>query len=142
MGQTATASTADAIAIGRLSNSSGTGSIAISNFSSTASGHSSSVLGRGLTASGFSSRAFGFEVQVGTGVAQINDATADVGNYSMGFGLGDASTATLPQITGNETMAIFFGDQQGEDITATNVLALEGGSLLLSNDSGTACAAA
>ncbi|MEM6810917.1 MAG: tail fiber domain-containing protein [Pseudomonadota bacterium] len=110
-------------------------------FSNTASGERSLVGGSRNTATGFSSTAFGTEVQVGTGVAQTTDANPDVGNYSVGFGLGDASTGTLPQITGNETMAIFFGDQESEDITATNVLALEGGSLLLSNDSGTDCAA-
>ncbi len=106
-----------------------------------ASGNSSTAIGRSVIATGFNSMAFGNDIQVGTGTAQTVDTNAGEGNYSIAYGLGDASTSTKPRVTGNETAAFFFGDQQGENITATNVLALEGGSLLLSNDSGTACAA-
>ncbi|MEM8832978.1 MAG: hypothetical protein AAGB32_00410, partial [Pseudomonadota bacterium] len=121
---------------------SGDYSVALGSFT-TASGQESTAFGNATIAQGDFSTAFGRgNTAAGTYSTAIGREVTATGDYSFGIGLGDASTATLPEITGNETMAIFFGDQQGEDITATNVLALEGGSLLLSNDSGTACSAA
>jgi|GEM_PF-6238669 len=154
-GRNSTATANSAITLGNNSDSTGFQSISIGDnltssnnnsvtigTDSQAQGRQSITLGSFNRASGFNSFAFGHNALAGSGIPQSNDLSADAGNYSMAFGLGNASTASLPQVSGNESAAFFFGDQQGEDITATNVLALEGGSLLLSNDSGTACAAA
>ncbi|MEZ5902401.1 MAG: tail fiber domain-containing protein [Alphaproteobacteria bacterium] len=121
-------------ASGGLSHASGANSLA--------SGVLSFAHGGTALATGFNSIAFGGEVLAGDGTAQTNHATAGKGNFSVAFGLGLASAGNNPRVSGNQSFGIFFGDQVNEDITATNVLALEGGSLLLSNDSGTACDAA
>ncbi len=154
LGGFATASGNNSVALGRATNASGTDSIAMGGGTfasgnnstaigsqSTASGTHSVVIGHQSTASGFSSTSFGYRVIAGSGVPQPFGGNSGVGNYSVAFGLGNSSFTLPPRVSGNESFGIFFGDQSGEDITATNVLALEGGSLLLSNDSGTACAA-
>jgi len=121
-------------ASGGLSHASGANSLA--------GGVLSFAHGGTALATGYNSIAFGGEVLAGDGTAQTGHATAGKGNFSVAFGLGLASAGNNPRVSGNQSFGIFFGDQVNEDITATNVLALEGGSLLLSNDSGTACVAA
>ncbi len=135
-----TASGSNSVAMGN-SLSSGSASTALA--SGRAEGNLSTAIGQGTNSFGFRSIAIGSEVTAGNFTAQTNNSNTGVGNYSMAFGLGDsgATSFSFPRLTGNESVAFFFGNQSSANIAATNVLALEGGSLLLSNDSGTACAA-
>ncbi len=108
----------------------------------TASGPYSTVIGTDSAASGAFARTFGRNSHAaGLNSTAIGQGIRVNGDYSMGFSMGNNGFATAARVSGAESAAFFFGIQNSEDITATNVLALEGGSLLLSNDSGTACAA-
>ena len=86
-----------------------------SGLNSTASGDASTALGYGTLASGNSSTAMGRE------------ATAS-GNYSMAIGLGNATT-TAPVVSGNDSLGIFMGDQDGVDVASANTMAIMGGNV-------------
>ena len=100
----------------------GLNSVAMGN-NATASGLSSFAVGQNVSAGGNHSTAFGHEVIAGTGVG--------VGDYSMAFGLGNASTFNYPRVTGNSSFGIFMGDQQGINLNAANTMALLGGRFLI-----------
>ncbi len=104
----------------------------------TASGNGSTAWGYGgVTSSGTGTTAFGQNVTAGTGANAIAfgfDAQA-TGTRSLAIGLGDASTATFPRVSGTGSMGIFMGDQQGVNITASSTMAILGGSVVINSDS-------
>ncbi len=122
-GSFTTASAQYSTAFGREANAIGTNSIAA---------------GRYANASGFASLAFGNQVIAGDNTAQTSGATSGKGNYSVAFGLGESggSTANYPRVTGNESLALFFGDQTSSNMAQENVLALVGGKLLIDDVDG------
>ncbi|GJL86177.1 MAG: hypothetical protein DHS20C02_19520 [Micavibrio sp.] len=146
MGNTTIASGLTSTAMGNLSIASGDLSFAAGN-TTTASGLTSTAMGEATTASGTRSTAMGFST-IASGeqsIAMGHDATAGdgiagsgFGDNSMALGLGNASTAAFPQVTGVSSFGIFMGDQQTVDITASNLLALMGGRMVLDPDATSA----
>ncbi|MCC7305380.1 MAG: hypothetical protein IT558_03865, partial [Alphaproteobacteria bacterium] len=118
---------------GGLSVASGSYAVAGGN-GSYAYGQSSMALGTTMRATGLYSTAIGLEAMTGDGtVGGGND-----GDYSIALGLGDASTATYPTVTGSSSFGIFMGDQQAVDISASNIMALLGGRLVIDPDTTSA----
>ncbi|MBK9563534.1 MAG: hypothetical protein IPO54_10625 [Micavibrio sp.] len=110
-----------------------------SGINTVASGDFSHAGGGNTTASGAFSTALGREAIAGSGTA--SDGTTPgtgLGDHSMAIGLGDASTATYPRVTGDSSLGIFMGDQQGVNITASNLMALLGGRFVLDPDATSA----
>jgi hypothetical protein len=92
--------------------------------STTASGAYSTAFGEGAIASGTHAIAMGRAVRAGSGTAGDG-----AGDYSMAIGLGASQTGTV-QVTGDNSLGIFMGDQGGAvDITASNVMAILGGNV-------------
>lgn len=144
LGDSVTASDCGAVALGAGNNATGGwtfatgyGASAQSEYASaigygvTAVGTSAHVLGRQLVASGVSSYAIGREAVAGNGVVWGG------GDHSMAIGLGDSSGAdstTWPRVTGDSSLGIFMGDQANANITASNVMAVLGGSVVIDPD--------
>jgi len=142
VGSSTTAAADHSFAQGFSASAEGTISFSSGTFS-YAGGAGSFSRGIFTRATGFNSMAMGRTVMVGNNVEQTNDSNSNVGNHSLAFGLGNGSTDAnvMARLSGNESAAFFLGDNSFQEITASNVVAIQGGSLLLSNDSGTACAA-
>lgn len=125
---TSTASGSSAAAFGAYTTASGPFSTA-TGYGTTASGNSSVAVGYESTASGASSVVMGHKATAGDGTAG-----SGFGDYSMAIGLGNASTSAYPQVTGDSSLGIFMGDQQGYDLTTSYRMALVGGDFLIDND--------
>ncbi|MCE7887452.1 MAG: hypothetical protein DYH13_08150 [Alphaproteobacteria bacterium PRO2] len=93
----------------------------------SASGEYATAFGNNTTASGTNATAFGNEVRVGNGTP------GTVGQRSVAIGFGDAS-GTRPQVTGTGSFGLFMGDQAGVDVTASSIMALLGGRLVIDPD--------
>ncbi|NCC23218.1 MAG: hypothetical protein EOM26_12295, partial [Alphaproteobacteria bacterium] len=119
------ASGSDSFSAGYQTTASGYTAIA-GGTTSVASGDSSFAFGNNVVASGQNAFALGHEVIAGNGVA-----ASGFGDYSMAIGLGDASTATFPRITGDGSLGIFMGDQESVDMAANNTFGLFGGQMLI-----------
>jgi hypothetical protein len=120
---------------GAFSSATGTASTAL-GISAGASGYASFSMGQVSLAYGARSIAMGMEV-----IAGNNGATAGVGDYSMAVGLGDntaGSSATYPQLRGNNSVAFFGGDQAGVNVTSNNTAAFLGLSMIINPDSTSA----
>ncbi len=127
----------DAANIGNYSTALGINTIASGNYSTamgastTASGHVSTTMGTGNYASGDYSMAFGVHASVGSSV--VPDGS---GNGSAAFGLIDSGvTVTVPPIvSGIQSMGIFMGDQDAVNVSASNLMALLGGRMVIDPD--------
>jgi hypothetical protein len=96
---------------------------------STASGTMSTAWGLSTTAAGTSSTALGQYVLAGD--------TADTnGMYSMAIGLTNTATANYAKVTGNGSMGIFMQDQHNVVMSASNVMALLGGKMIINPGTG------
>ncbi|MGB4107935.1 MAG: hypothetical protein WBK55_09105, partial [Alphaproteobacteria bacterium] len=122
------------VALGTDLTASGAYSAAI-GLASSATGAGSSAFGYSNTASGIASIAVGQNVMVGDGTPG-----SGAGDGSIGIGLMDDSvTITVPPaVTGVESFGIFMGDQDAVDITASNIMALMGGRLVIDPDTTSA----
>jgi hypothetical protein len=118
----------------------------------TASGYASFAAGIGTVASGSYSSVFGgssaasgsYSFAAGGGVTAggsnsfaVGSAARALGNYSAAFGLG-TTAGTYPQVSGANSMAIFMGDQDSVDVTASNLMALLGGRVVIDPDATSA----
>ncbi len=74
-----------------------------------------------IEATGDGSTAFGRDVSV-------------TGDYSVGIGLGNATTTTEPVVSAEGSIGIFMGDQSGADVSSSNTMALLGGSLVIGSE--------
>ncbi len=129
MGYANTASGTSSVAIGGGARATGQDSIALGGYYTVASGYRSVAMGSQYAyASGSYSIVLGHDVIAGNGVYGSGD-----GDYSMAIGLG-ASTGAYPQVTGDNSLGIFMGDQVGVDITTSNLMAVMGGKLIIDPD--------
>ncbi len=117
-GANAQATHSAAIALGNGAKAQGENSFA-TGFSTLASNDGATAMGARTTASGHISTTFG------------NEVTAS-GDHSMAIGLGDAST-TNRQVSGNNSLGIFMGDQDGVNVTQANTMAIMGGNVGIGN---------
>lgn len=110
---------------GQNNSASGATSVAI-GYANTSNGNRSAVIGSNSWASG------------STAIALGQDVGAE-GEYSMAIGLGDAvwngGANTRPYVTGNHSLGIFMGPQDGYILSTANRMALVGGDLLI-DDAG------
>ncbi len=121
-------------ALGRNTTASGNYSVALGELTE-ASGRSTTATGFNSIASGQYSTALGAEATAGNGTA-----SSGFGDYSMAIGLGNSSgvSSTQPRVTGGNSLGIFMSDQVNVDITASNLMALMGGRLIIDPDTTSA----
>ena len=113
-GYNAEASGGQSAAFGSYATASGASSIALGQGAAATSNYSY-AMGRGVSAQGLNSVALGYEA-------------AAKGDQSMVLGLGN-STGTAPQVTGNNSLGIFMGDQGSVNVTASETMAIMGGTM-------------
>ncbi|HIF26224.1 MAG TPA: hypothetical protein EYQ41_08700 [Micavibrio sp.] len=135
MGSGAVASAGSSIAIGSGPTASGGTSVALGN-NTIAAAPASTVMGIQTVASGRFSTAIGNAVTAGDGILDANDVAVDhsVGEGSMAVGLITFANrpAVHPTITGDESLGIFMGDQDGGVVLAdANTMGLFGGSMVI-----------
>ena len=132
VGATNTVSGEAAFAAGIYNGVSGQSGIALGYGNEASGGYAaegsfSVAIGNSNTASGIRSTALGFE------------ATAS-GQDSMAIGLGNATT-TAPEVSGESSLGIFMGDQDGVDVSSSNTMAILGGDFIVgspqTDDDGT-----
>ncbi len=139
MGRLNTADNTYSIALGLGNTSSGNASFAVGN-TSIASGTTSIAMGQNTTASSANGVAIGNKVSATTGAQTMAlgyEATA-TGARSLAIGVGEASTATYPVVSGAESVGIFMGDQNGVNISTSNVISILGGSMIINPDTTSA----
>ena len=114
------------VAMGRETRASGPTSTA-TGYETTASGEGSVAMGRITTASGYASTAIGrYLTASGNAAVTLGRNTTASGDYSMAIGLG-IPTTTNPVVSGESSLGIFMGDQDGVDLAQANTMAIMGG---------------
>ncbi|MCB9988796.1 MAG: tail fiber domain-containing protein [Rhodospirillales bacterium] len=133
MGYITTANGISSIALGNSLSANGNYSLATGT-NTNASGNVSTALGGYTTASGFYSFAAG-----GNNIAAGDYSTAlgrevnitATGDYSMGIGLVSSVVFPDPQISGQQSLGIFMGNQAGIDFASSNTMGLFGGRMVI-----------
>ncbi|MCB9991474.1 MAG: tail fiber domain-containing protein [Rhodospirillales bacterium] len=115
---------------GRAGVASGNSSIALGHFPA-ASGQYSVAMGDHATANGASSVAMGHWTTANGDISTAMGSFTSAGDYSMAIGLTSVDPANDPQVSGQQSLGIFMGDQSGVDVSAANTMALLGGKFVL-----------
>ncbi|MCB1580167.1 MAG: hypothetical protein KDJ32_04695, partial [Alphaproteobacteria bacterium] len=128
MGATTVASGMASITMGSSTTASGAIATAM-GFDTVASGSTATAIGESTVASGSYSIAMGRDVIAGSGTA--GDGSGD-GSIAMGLRSPPAPIGTKPKITGDQSLGIFMGDQDGGVVmSSSNTLGLFGGRMIL-----------
>lgn len=120
----------NSIAMGQHSRASGSNSMALSTggyYGAITNGASSIAIGAETASSGRFGTALGYAVKVGDDTPGL-DGDGN-GNYSMGIGLGPSLGTQQPRVTGDNSLGIFMGSNNNENLTQSNTMAVFGGNL-------------
>jgi hypothetical protein len=132
VGAWSVASGTNATAIGQGATASGFRSVALGDVT-TADGYIATAMGGATKATGDLSLAFGYKANTGNGslVGSGLPFGDHPGDFSVAFGLGNATLGSNPQVSGISSFGIFMGNQAGVDLSSSNTLGLFGGKMVI-----------